>query len=160
MLTIPTERDEKLIVQLHPVLQPKFRYLIVVAHEQGMVVGFHSGVRTFDAQDSLFLKGRNAKGEIVDQSQVVTNARGGDSIHNYGLAGDVVFLVNGQWSWNYSGLPYARLGVIAKEVGLIWGGDWKFQDPPHFQYTGGLSLREIKDLYAAGGMPAVWRKVT
>jgi peptidoglycan LD-endopeptidase CwlK len=42
------------------------------------------GLRSFEDQDELYAQGRTKPGNIV------TNARGGDSLHNYGLAADFV----------------------------------------------------------------------
>ena len=59
----------------------------------------YMGLRTFEDQDKLYAQGRTKPGQIV------TNARGGDSLHNYGLAAD--YVLDGQvekpgiqWSWD------------------------------------------------------------
>ena len=31
---------------------------------------------------------------------------------------------------------YSRMGEIAKERGLVWGGDWKHPEPWHFELPG------------------------
>jgi len=160
MPSIPTELDSKLIAQLHPVMQEKVTYVLVKANGQSLFCGLHSGLRTFEKQHGLWLLGRDEQGNVIDQSKIVTLADAGDSIHNYGLAGDIVMLVNGNWSWDYKKLPYDKLAEIAREVNLVCGYDFKkIPDPPHYQYTGGLSTKEIKELYAKGGMPAVWKSV-
>ena len=88
----------------------------------------------------------------------VTNAKGGQSYHNYGLAIDIVFLIdtdgNGTYetaSWNtkidYDGDGYSdwlEVVKIFKSYGWEWGGDWKFTDMPHFQKTGGLSIKTLQ----------------
>ena len=60
------------------------------------------GLRTIAEQDALFAKGRNAQGQVVNASAVVTNARGGQSSHNYGLAIDVYPIVNGAIDWGFA----------------------------------------------------------
>jgi len=45
-----------------------------------------SGLRTYEEQDALYAQGRTAPGPKV------TNAPGGHSNHNFGLAFDMVFL--------------------------------------------------------------------
>lgn len=30
-----------------------------------------------------------------------------------------------------------------EKCNLEWGGDWKFRDMPHFQYTFGLSIEDL-----------------
>lgn len=121
------------------------------------------GLRTFEDQDELYAQGRTKPGRIV------TNARGGDSLHNYGLAADYVLDSQPdkpgiQWSWdtkadlNADGRrDWIQMGEIAETCLLEWGGRWKrFPDLPHVQNTFGLSLAEIKELYRLGGIKRVW----
>lgn len=97
-----------------------------------------STYRDLEAQDALFAQGRTQPGRIV------TNARGGESFHNYGVAFDVVPVVGGKAIWNDAGL-WLRIGEIGESVGLEWAGRWvRFREMPHFQYTGGLSLAEMR----------------
>jgi hypothetical protein len=42
-------------------------------------------------------------------------------VHNYGLACDIVKSINGQPSWKGD---FSMLGQLARDHGLIWGGDW------------------------------------
>jgi hypothetical protein len=53
------------------------------------------GYRSNAEQDAAFSLGRDAYGNIVNPSAVVTNARGGESPHNAGLAVDLYPIVNG-----------------------------------------------------------------
>lgn len=89
-------------------------------------------LRTHDEQDALYAKGRTAPGDIV------TNARGGQSAHNWGLAFDAVPRVGGKAIWGESidGPLWQTFGLCAKVAGLEWGGDWKFKDAPHCQMPG------------------------
>lgn len=104
----------------------------------GHNVTIFQGFRSFAEQDALYAQGRTKPGAIV------TNARGGDSFHNYGVACDIVFVVNGRPSWD-SKHPWKTLGKIGKTNGLEWGGDWtSFVDLPHFQYTAGYTLDDFK----------------
>lgn len=115
---------------------------------------FSHVLRTFKEQDELYAKGRTTKGPKV------TNARGGDSYHNYGFAVDIVELLdkdkNGTFesaSWDvkldadFDGIEdWMEVVAIFKRYGWEWGGDWKFTDKPHFQKTFGLSIAELKKL--------------
>jgi len=144
----------------HPVLSklsPKFAEKVMdfldAARDNGLNVDACMGMRTFAEQDALYAKGRSKPGKII------TKAKGGQSWHNYGLAVDIVFKVNGQWSWDEAH-PWSKLGVIGQQHGLEWGGAWKgFKDRPHFQYTGGLSIRDAIALRAEGGIERVWQEV-
>lgn len=87
-------------------------------------------LRTSAEQDKLYAQGRTRPGKVV------TNARGGQSLHNYGLAFDIAFRDHdGSVLWD---VPlFARFAAIAKANGLAWGGDWKsFKDYPHFDPPG------------------------
>jgi peptidoglycan LD-endopeptidase CwlK len=130
---------------LHPEFRSLLRKLILRMFELGYEVDLHQGYRSFDEQHKLYLKRPR-----------VTHADAGESLHNYGLAGDMVFKVNGKWSWDEKH-PWKLLGAEGKKLGLEWGGDFKkINDRPHFQYTKGFSLAKIKQLYKAGKLTKVW----
>jgi peptidoglycan L-alanyl-D-glutamate endopeptidase CwlK len=93
--------------------------------------------RTYEEQEAEYAKGRTVAGKIV------TNAKGGDSYHNWGRAFDCVPMVNGRAQWSDNAL-YDKIGSIGKSIGLEWGGDWKFKDRPHFQYTEGKTIAMIR----------------
>lgn len=57
--------------------------------KEGIVVEITLAFRSYEEQDALYSQGRNEKGEITDSSKVVTNAKGGQSYHNFGLAFDL-----------------------------------------------------------------------
>lgn len=113
-------------------------------------VSVTSTYRDNEYQDFLYSKGRTIDGPKV------TSARGGDSWHNYRCAWDVMILVDNTATWENR--YYAELGAVAKELGIVWGGDWDGdgkKDPEdwdlvHFQMTGGLKLADLK----AGQIPA------
>lgn len=98
-------------------------------------------------QNILYAQGRTAPGRIV------TNAKAGDSTHQYRIAYDVVPLRDGKPVWSTSGADGAlwqKVGELGKSQGLAWAGDWKkFKEFPHFQYTDGLTLAELR----AGKVP-------
>jgi peptidoglycan L-alanyl-D-glutamate endopeptidase CwlK len=74
----------------------------------------------------------------------VTNAKGGQSFHNYRCAIDVVPLQHGKCCWDDSVL-WKRIGALGKAQGLDWAGDWnRFTEFPHFQYTAGLTLAQLR----------------
>ncbi len=82
------------------------------------------GYRTSAEQDALYAQGRTTPGSIV------TWARGGESIHNLGLAVDV-FRVDGRNLF----APSPTTVETFKRYGFSWGGDWAAPktDRPHFQ---------------------------
>lgn len=151
---------------LNPVFADKVRKVLTSNLDRRLPpFDIFCGLRTFEEQDRLFCLGRTLKnpdGSCKEKplGNIVTKARGGDSLHNYGLAVDIVFR-NPEWNWN-GNLPWDRLGKLGEIFGLEWGGCWKFKDLPHFQYLGRLSqtnmdpLTVVKSFYAAGGIQAVW----
>lgn len=103
--------------------------------------------RSFSEQDALFNK-----------RPKVTNAKGGQSIHNYGLAFDIVLLYdnNGdgifeEASWSMirdfdkdSKADWMEIVNYFKSKGWSWGGDWvRFKDAPHFEMNFGYTWREL-----------------
>lgn len=127
-----------------------------------------STLRDFEAQNALYAIGRTR--EQLDavllhdveprRGRRVTNARGGDSFHQYACALDVVPLRHGKLVWGTSGNGidedptdddtddlelWQRVGAIGEACGLEWAGRWKrMREFPHFQYTGGLTLNEFR----------------
>jgi len=115
------------------------RQLLHLTEVAGLKGGFFQGLRTYKQQDALYAKGRTTEGPIV------TNAKGGYSWHNFGLAVDYVFWDGKRWTWEGD---YARIGIIAKNLGLEWGGSWtKFPDRPHIQHTFGTTLEKLREVY-------------
>lgn len=127
------------IGNVNPVVWKYGQDLIKQAYKQGLYVMFSDGHRTHAEQNALYAQGRTKAGQIV------TNARGGQSLHNYGVALDM-FITNKNGtsaSWNAGKLRQAA--QIAKKLGFEWGGDWtSFKDYPHIQMTGGLSLSQLQ----------------
>lgn len=106
--------------------------------------------RPFSRQRGLFLQGRVLKnGRFVKVGKTVTNADAGQSPHQWGLAADFVLDVKSAWwggqkptgAWDTGSndrplpkLAWEKLGRVAKETGLIWGGSWAtFKDLPHVE---------------------------
>lgn len=119
-------RSERMIATLLPHVRPYARALYFKARDNGIAINIISGTRTHAEQDVLYAQGRTTGGEIV------TNARGGYSNHNFGIAFDI-----GVFSGNRY-LPesplYKAVGALGMELGLEWGGNWtSIVDQPHFQ---------------------------
>ncbi|MGC3970594.1 MAG: M15 family metallopeptidase [Pirellulales bacterium] len=136
-------RNAKALEGLDPVAKAKFLELLAKLEEAGEEILIDSGYRSAEEQDALYAKGRTKTGKIV------TNARAGYSLHNFGVAIDVVPAVakTGEllWSGKESAKRYEAIVSIAKSIGIEWGGDWKsFPDKPHLQYTQGLTLADFR----------------
>jgi peptidoglycan L-alanyl-D-glutamate endopeptidase CwlK len=119
-------RSLNTINTLLPQVRPYALALIHKAKDNGIQLKIISGLRTYEEQNTLFAKGRTSDGSIV------TRAKGGYSNHNFGIAFDVGIFENGTYLG--SSPKYKAVGVLAKDLGLDWGGNWKsFKDESHFQ---------------------------
>lgn len=117
------------------VLARKFQAACLAA---GIDIIFTSTYRDAESQTALYKQGRTMPGAIV------TNAKAGQSFHNYKLAFDFAPIVNGKINWNDTAL-WTRCGEIAEKCGLEWAGRWvKFKELAHCQWTGGLSLAQLQ----------------
>jgi len=92
------------------------------------------GLRTFAEQDALY-----------NQRPKVTKAKGGQSIHNYGFAVDIVLIIDGKtasWEthkdWDNDGIAdWDECVKVFAKHGWSWGGSWAtFKDFPHFDKIG------------------------
>lgn len=111
----------------------------------GVRLRFSQTLRTIKEQDDIYAQGRTKPGKIV------TNAKGGQSIHNYGLAFDIVLLYdkdgNGSLetaSWEENSY-WKQVVTYFKSQGWFWGGDFKsIKDSPHFEKTFGNSWQTLQ----------------
>lgn len=153
------------IDDLHPSVQKKAVFMLGRCAEQGIQVIITCTLRSMKEQAALYAQGREEISKVnalravagmapiksIAENRIVTKAKPGESLHNYGLAFDVVPLEAGKPIWDPGHSVWQSIGKIGKECGLEWAGDWKgtIKEFPHFQYTGGLSLDQIRQ----GQMP-------
>ena len=138
------EVSDSRINNLHPLVREKARQFINrVEKELGIKLRVTSTLRTYAEQNELYAQGRTKSGAIV------TNAKGGESNHNFGTALDVIPIVNGQPDWSTK--HWQEIATIGKSVGFQWGGDWKgLVDKPHFEMQFGNSLAQLRQKYESG----------
>lgn len=129
------------ILLAHPTVREELRNILAELQQaapDGYKVRFTSTLRTFKEQQALYNQGRTTRGKIV------TNAKPGESWHNYGLAVDIVLFKGQSYIWD----PPSNMVAIFKRYGWKWGGDFRtFKDPPHFEKTFGLTTAEAKKRY-------------
>ena len=108
--------------------------------KKGYNVIITSTVRTEAEQNALYTQGRTTPGNVV------TNAKFGDSMHNWKVAIDFAPVdVNGNIPWSNKAL-FAKIGEIGESCGFEWGGRWtSFLDLPHLQYTAGYTIQDFKE---------------
>lgn len=106
---------------------------------KGIDVIITSTYRDSESQNALYAQGRTTPGKIV------TNAKAGQSFHNWKVAFDFVPVVNGKCQWDDKDL-FGDCGRIGEDIGLEWAGRWsgKLKESAHLQYTGGLSLQDFQ----------------
>ena len=144
------DRSEKAIATLLPQVQPYARALVKKAAQHGITIKVIGGLRTYEEQNELFAQGRTKPGRIV------TNARGGFSNHNFGIAFDVGVFEGA--SYLGESPKYKAVGALGMDLGLEWGGNWKtFLDEPHFQlrpkWAGDMKERDmLAELWYAQGL--------
>lgn len=127
---------------LHPAFRSLIEQAIAWAAARGVTLVPVQGTRTEEEQRALYNQGRSAGGSIV------TNAGPGQSLHNYGVAVDLVpaELVNTP-DWSPDSPLWNVVGQAADAVGLEWGGNWdSFVDRPHVQMAGTGGWRNLSTL--------------
>jgi peptidoglycan L-alanyl-D-glutamate endopeptidase CwlK len=115
----------------------------------GFEVRIISGSRTYSEQDQLFRKGR-----FGNPPPKVTNARGGQSNHNFGIAWDVGIFQNGRYltgDTKSEARIYKQLASIALANDLEWGGNFTtIIDMPHYQLKLDLTLEQVRKRFEKG----------
>jgi peptidoglycan L-alanyl-D-glutamate endopeptidase CwlK len=104
--------------------------------------------RDIEQQDFLYAIGRSPG----DNRKHVTNAKGGQSWHQFRCAWDVVPIVGGKCVWEDPVLWEAVIS-IGESVGAEAGARWKtFPDRPHFQHRpGALTLEAALERFNTSG---------
>lgn len=149
-------KSESKLVGLHPLVRYMAIRLVSESLLGGVPIIITQGLRTTEYQNQLFSQGRKfEKGKwfVVDKCKIVTNAKGGRSMHNYGLAVDFALLLpNGAASWDArrdgdsdGQKDFYEVGAIGRRIFGEWGGDWdRFVDMPHLQHTFGLTIDQLQ----------------
>lgn len=143
--------------EICPTLQDKALQLDQLLTSQGITIRITQALRSWDAQRILYQQGRNKPGEIV------TYADAGYSWHEFGLAFDVVPLIEaGRPDWNKSHPVWGKIVAAGESVGLVSGAHWSHPrggDTPHFQMTGRFPVtptHEAREIYYSIGLKGIW----
>lgn len=137
------ERSERHIRSLHPQAQDAARRFLGKLRSAGIDARIISGTRSYAEQEELFKIGRSG-----DSKKPVTNARGGHSNHNFGIAWDIGIFENGKYLT--AERPYASAAAFCP-AGVEWGGTWNtFPDAPHYQLAIQKKLSDIRAAFEQG----------
>lgn len=132
---------------LNPRMKLLAAQLIDRAVAEGIALTVTCTLRTMAEQCDLYASGRSKPGPIV------THAKAGFGYHNFGLAIDVVpdaLLALPRWGDTpdhqlFADSLWQRLGRIGQDLDLTWGGTFtSLSDRPHFQWSDGLSLAQLR----------------
>ncbi len=139
-------RTEAALCTLIPEAQACARAWLTKAAEylaaKGLTIRIICGTRSYAEQDKLYAKRPR-----------VTNARGGYSMHNFGIAFDIGIFQNGKYLDDIN--PRADREYITlhqacgNPAGMQWGGDWKsIVDYPHYQLSKwGSSSAQLRAIF-------------
>ena len=129
-------RSEQHLLTLDAKAQPFFRDFLLRAKATAATYGCEyvmiCGTRTWEEQAEIYAQGRTKPGAKV------TNAKPGQSWHNFGVAADFGVFRGRAYLDNTDAALAARVhaacAVHARECGLAWGGHWRTRpDAPHHQ---------------------------
>jgi peptidoglycan L-alanyl-D-glutamate endopeptidase CwlK len=134
----PAEKTARELGYLHPVMRA---HLVMFIARYKVLTGYDLLVicttRSFIDQAAAYKAGKS-------------KAAPGLSWHQWGLAADLVPMVNGKPLWTTHDatgtmLPeWVMFGTTAAECGLEWAGNWKsFVEYDHVQFTAGLNIHDI-----------------
>ena len=136
---------------LHPLIREEVRKLVDVINttvlKSNVKMIVTQGLRTFDEQTKLY-----------NQKPKVTNAKAGQSLHNYGLAFDFCLADGGRTIWdtvkdfdNDKIADWMEVVKVFKAAGYVWGGDFRsIVDKPHFEKTFGHTWQQLLAIKQSG----------
>ena len=126
---------------LAPFFQDKLAKALTECRDMGIPAELFEGFRTPERQENLYWS-----------KPPVTKARAWQSYHQYGIAADIVFFVDGKWSWNGD---WNGLTAVMKDYGFQ-SLEW---ERPHFQITGGFSWQECLHITKTQGLQSLWEQI-
>lgn len=145
---------------LHPAI--RIQVAQIIGHLEAAIfpsnvkIRIVQGLRTIEEQNALYAIGRTLPGNRV------TNAKGGSSYHNYGLAFDFAIMYDKDNNGDFETLSWDTtkdfdsdgeadwMEVVNKfeDEHFDWGGRWtKFQDNPHIEKRFSYHWKELLAKY-------------
>jgi peptidoglycan L-alanyl-D-glutamate endopeptidase CwlK len=147
------------INRLHPDIRDATTQVLSTLQQQGINVEIYSSLRTIEEQNALYQIGRDEDGNDIEGERRPTQAQGGSSYHNYGLAFDVEIYVTNEAGrtvkdWGFEGSNWQTTIAAMEDAGFTAGYRWPGEqyDPVHFQNSFGFSTNELMNLYNNGNV--------
>lgn len=147
--TEPDPRSRNCLLTLHPLAAE-----VAAAHLETIrdgrlapIVRIISGRRSWPEQARLYAQGRTEPGPRV------TNARAGQSFHNYGLGWDIaLFDADGRYMTGRLAREREayREAAAVRRNDVTWGGLFTNSDPPHYHYAFGKKIADLRKMWMAG----------
>ena len=140
------------LLGLHPKLRDEAHSIVTNLWADGIPLRVTEGYRTWKQSDLDYAKGRTAPGVKI------TNAPGGSSYHNFGLALDFCLLdskgavFSQTIDLNHDSIAdWLEVVKAFKNAGWVWGGDWHtIKDGPHVEKSFGYSVKQLKLMSKSG----------
>lgn len=147
--------SEARLGEVHPKLSELLHRMAEMLKLENIDIHITQALRTWVDQDLLYEQGRSRSGEVV------TNAKGGESYHNFGLAVDVCpFSPIGEPMWDIKLPCWRRIIEVGESLGLLSGSKFvHIPDWPHFQLTGRFPESpndEVRSTFFNHGIQGVW----
>lgn len=121
---------------LHPKVAAAAKAALSDCEAQGMKVLVTCTLRSRAEQTALYAQGRTTEGPIV------THAKAGQSMHQYGCALDLYPNPGGKPDFTGHHPWWPRIAAIFKAHGFKWGAEWQggAREMAHFEMMGGHPL--------------------
>ena len=137
-ISYPAEKTSRDLGSLHPVMR-------------GHLIMFLASYKNTTGHDLLVTcTTRSYIQQLAAYNSGKSKAAPGLSWHQWGLAADLVPMVDGKPLWTTHDetgtmlAEWSAFGTISVECGLEWSGNWKsFVEYGHVQYTGGLKIHDV-----------------
>lgn len=151
-------RSEKNIATCHPSAQGHFRAFVAeaqaLAAKKGLEYKAICGLRSWEEQERLYAQGRTTPGKIV------TKARPGSSMHNFGLAIDMGVFKDGKYldetDHKTADAFHNEAAKLAPKHNLRWGGTFStIYDAPHYELEVPFTLAQLREMRS----PGAWVKL-
>ena len=150
----PVEARDRDPSKLHPAVRGAILNVVEETNKLGLPFRIFEAYRTPERQNWLYAQGRTQPG------QKVTDAKAWQSMHQYGLAADIVLFVDGEWSWGGKDADWTTMHDIARDNGLtplksekphieLIGADWRHYQQGLFPSGGDESWFDAISLAAA-----------